>query len=151
MMLMAMFMVLAVKTTMAQTRLSFGDIAIFYVQADAPDDFAFVTFVDIEAGTVIYFTDCGADWVGFARPCMEGALQYTIPAGGLTAGDIVRYSTSGGDFKAYNDSRITSSFALSSAGDQVIAFQDASNAGGSSNAGNNPAFIFCSQHGIHSV
>ena len=128
----------------SQTSLTPGDIAILWNQTDTPDSFAFVTFVDMAAGTVIYFSDCGADAAGFNTPCVEGAFRYTVPAGGLTAGDIIRSDTNASDFTIYNDSRITGSFATSTAGDQIIAFQDASNPGGSTNAGNNPAFIFAS-------
>ena len=137
----ALFLVTA-KPVNAQTVLNAGDIAIFFAQADTPDDFAFVTFVDIDPGTVIYFTDCGADNSGFNTPCGEGAFRYTAPAGGLNAGEVIRLTTSVSDFNVYNDSRIVSSFAISSAGDQFIAFQDASNAAGSNNAGNNPRFLF---------
>uniref|UniRef100_UPI003BB669F3 beta strand repeat-containing protein n=1 Tax=Ascidiimonas aurantiaca TaxID=1685432 RepID=UPI003BB669F3 len=126
----------------AQTALNAGDIAIIWAQGDTPDNFAFVTFVDMDAGTVIYFTDCGADSSGFNTPCIEGAFSYTVPVGGLTAGDIILFSGSSSDFGVYTDSRITGSFAISTTGDQIIAFQDASSAGGSTNAGNNPQFIF---------
>ena len=132
----------------SQTSLVPGDIAIFWNQTDSPpgfdDNFAFVTFVDMAAGTVIYFTDCGADAAGFNTPCIEGAFRYTVPAGGITTGDIIRTDVNAADFTTYNDTRIIGGFATSTSGDQVIAFQDASFPGGSPNAGNNPAFIFAS-------
>ncbi|WP_166962320.1 T9SS type A sorting domain-containing protein [Yeosuana marina] len=129
--------------TFSQTTLSAGDLAIFMVQTRGSDDFAFVTFVDILPGTVIYFTDCGADADGFNTPCTEGAFSYTVPSGGLSAGDIIRFTDDPSIFVQYTDSRINgTSFLLSTIGDQVIAFQDASNPGGSTNAANNPRFIF---------
>ncbi len=129
--------------TFSQTTLSAGDLAIFLVQTRSVDDFAFVTFVDILPGTVIYFTDCGADTAGFNTPCTEGAFSFTVSAEGLNAGDIVRYSDNISLFSAYTDSRITgTSFLLSTLGDQVIAFQDANSSQGTANAGNNPRFIF---------
>ena len=134
----------------SQTTLAVGDIAIIWNQTDPTgtgDSFAFVTFIDLDPGTVIYFTDCGADAAGFNTPfCDEGALAYTVPAGGLTAGDIITYVSSGApNFAAYTDSRIPlTDFELSTGGDQIIVFQDDSNAAGSSNAGNNPRFIFAS-------
>jgi gliding motility-associated-like protein len=131
------------KQIQAQTALSPGDIAILLVQTRGTDNFAFVTFVDIDPGTVIYFTDCGADAAGFNTPCTEGAFAYTVPAGGLTAGDIIQYTDNPALFVPYTDGRITgTSFLLSTIGDQVVAFQDASNPGGSINAANNPQFIF---------
>jgi gliding motility-associated-like protein len=134
----------------SQTTLAVGDIAIIWNQTDPSgtgDSFAFVTFIDLDPGTVIYFTDCGADGAGFNTPiCDEGALAYTVPAGGLTAGDIITYVSSGApNFVAYTDSRIPlTDFELSTGGDQIIVFQDASNPAGSTNAGNNPQFIFAS-------
>lgn len=131
------------KQLYAQTTLNAGDIAILLVQTRGADNFAFVTFVDMDPGTVIYFTDCGADAAGFNTPCSEGAFSYTVPAGGLTAGDIIQFTDNPSIFVPYTDSRITgTAFLLSTIGDQVIAFQDASNPGGSANAGNNPRFIF---------
>ncbi len=52
-------MLFATSNTFAQTTLAPGDIVIIQLQGDDPDSFAFVTFVDIAAGTGIYFTDCG--------------------------------------------------------------------------------------------
>ncbi|MCB0744078.1 MAG: T9SS type A sorting domain-containing protein [Ignavibacteriae bacterium] len=139
-----LFFVFYLGTMYSQTSLNPGDIAVIMNQTDAPDDFAFVTFVDLAAGTVIYFTDCGADASGFATPCTEGAVSYTVASSGLSQGSIVVYSQSSSNFSVYNDSRITGTFATSTAGDQVIVFQDNNNPGGSSNAGNNPKFIFAS-------
>ncbi|RXR34772.1 T9SS type A sorting domain-containing protein [Flavobacterium piscinae] len=139
-----LFILLATNSFFAQTQLQALDIAILLNQTDAPDDFAFVTFVDIAPNTVIYFTDCGADSSGFANPCVEGALKYTVPSSGLTMGQIIKYSDNLSNFVAYNDSRITGSFATSTAGDQIIAFQDSNSAIGSSNAANNPLFLFAS-------
>lgn len=136
-------MFLLTSVSFGQTTLAVGDIVVFQNQADTPDDFAFVTFVDIDAGTGIYFTDCGVDAGGFRTPaCTEGAFKYTAPAGGLSVGDIVRFSTNAADFTAYSDSRITGSMALATSGDQVVAFQDATSASGGTNAANNPTFLF---------
>lgn len=141
--LVALPIFLITNNTFAQTTLAAGDIAIFQNQADAPDDFAFVTFVDIAAGTGIYFTDCGTSATGFRTPaCVEGATKYTVPAAGLSAGDIVRFNLNSSDFSAYTDSRITGGFALATSGDQVVAFQDATSASGGTNAGNTPTFLF---------
>lgn len=142
--LVAIPLFLITNSAFGQTTLAVGDIAIFHNQADTPDDFAFVTFVDIAAGTGIYFTDCGTTTTGFRTPaCTEGATKYTVPAGGLDAGDIIRFS-SGADFANYSDSRITGTGGpgLATSGDQVIAFQDATSASGGTNAANTPTFLF---------
>jgi len=128
------------KTVSGQTVLAAGDIAVFQNQADAPDDFAFVTFVDIAAGTGIFFTDCGSTTTGFIA-CTEGAFKYTVPNGGLSTGDIVRFNGNN-DFVSYTDALITGSMGLATSGDQVIAFQDATSATGGTNASANPTFLF---------
>jgi hypothetical protein len=46
-------------TVSAQTTLSQGDVSIVGFNANSPDGFAFVTWVNISAGTVIKFTDNG--------------------------------------------------------------------------------------------
>ena len=133
----------------SQTTLEPGDIAVLWYQADTPDNFAFVTFVDLAAGTGIYFTDCrtttAAD--GFRIPaCTEGVEKYTVPTGGHEAGKIVKFDGNP-NFTPYNDARITGSLGLATSGDHVVVFQDATSAGGGSNAANNPTYIFV----IHSA
>ncbi|WP_430408848.1 T9SS type A sorting domain-containing protein [Kordia sp.] len=127
------------------TTLTAGDIAVIHVRSDSPDRFAFITFVDINAGTGIYFTDCGTTAGGsFTTPCNEGTQKYTVPAGGLSAGDIIQFETglANTNFASYSDSRIGGSLNLSGNGDQITVFQDATNAAGGTNAGNNATFIF---------
>jgi len=136
---------LLTSNVFSQTVLAPGDLIVIQAQGDDPDSFAFVTLVDIAAGTGIYFTDCGVSSMTdqFRSPaCTEGARKYTAPAGGLDAGDIVKYTGVGGDFAVYSDSRITGNFLFSTGGDQVVAFQDATNAAGGTNAGNNPTFLY---------
>jgi len=119
----------------AQTALSPGDIAIIGVNADNPDDFAFVALVDIQAGTEIRFTDSGWFSSGAFR-ANEGAVKYTAPSA-ITAGTIISYIANTTDFVSDNDSGVgTSGFALSASGDQIIAFQGASN---------NPSLIYAVQ------
>lgn len=129
-------LVLLPLIALAQTNLQAGDIAIIHNQADTPDDFAFVTFVDLQPGTEIIFTDCGADAAGFNTPCTEGAYKYSVPAGGHLAGAIIKFmATANPNFTPYNDFRITGGFATSTSGDQIIAFQG---------TGDIPTFIFAS-------
>ncbi len=134
-----------------QTTLVPGDIGVFWAQTDTPDDFAFVTYVDLEASTVIYFTDCGVVPSGSFDPagCMEGAFAYTVPAGGHAIGDVITLANVSApvipgnpNFSVYNDALITENFGISTGGDQVTVFQDANFPGGSSNASANPKFIF---------
>lgn len=126
-----------------QTVLAPGDLVIILGQSDNPNKFAFYTKVDLDAGTEIYFTDCGADASGFNSPCMEGAVKYTAPAGGISAGSIIMYESGAGtpNFSTYTDSRINFGFSLSIDGDQIIAFQD-SNPGVAPDPGEEPTFLF---------
>ncbi|MGH1383480.1 T9SS type A sorting domain-containing protein [Kordia sp.] len=143
--LVALPIFLLTTSAFAQTTLAAGDIVVIQLQGDDPDSFAFVTFVDIAAGTGIFFTDCGVSSTTdhFRAPaCTEGARKYTAPAGGLDAGDIVKYAGGGADFATYTDARITGNFLLSTGGDQIVAFQDSTNPAGGTNAGNNPTFLY---------
>jgi len=136
-------------TSSAQTALSPGDIAIILNRANAPDQFAFVTFVDLEANTVIYFADAGADANGFASiySGSEGVLSYTVPPSGHSAGTIIRYEFENSpEFEEYSSNRFTGFVGIASAGDQIIVFQDATSPSGSINAGDNPLFIFASNN-----
>lgn len=131
----------------AQTSIDSGEIIVIWNQSDSSDDFAFVTLKDLQEGTVIYFTDCGADTDGFNSPCTEGAFEYTVPNGGLSTGEIIFFNAGvNTDFEMYNDTRITGSYSNATSGDQIIVFQDADNPGGSLNAANNPKFIFISNN-----
>jgi len=137
------------NNTNAQTTLVAGDIAVLWNQADTPDGFAFVTFVNLDPGTVIYFTDCGVVPAGTLDPagCGEGAVSYTVPAGGKMAGDIIIYDDAGPAMEFANYSQAgaingTGGPSLSTGGDQVLVFQATGSPGGSATAATNPTFIF---------
>ncbi len=126
----------------AQTTLLPGELAIINLQGDKPDAFIFLPLVDLDAGTIIYFTDCGSSAAGaFPSPCggTEGAVRYLAPAGGITAGTVIPFP--GPNFSTYNDSRITGAFRVGKRGDQIFAFQDA-NPANAIPPGAEPSFIF---------
>lgn len=127
-------------TVTSQTTLVPGDIAIVWYQADTPDTFAFTTFVDLQAGTEIIFTDCGAVPAGTFDPigCGEGATVFTAPAGGVELGEIIVYDDSNpsSEFSNYSgDAAIISGSgpSLSTGGDQITVIQG---------SGVSPSFIF---------
>ena len=99
----------------AQTVLNPGDIAIIGVNCDNPDDFAFLTTVDVPAGTEIKFTDNGVNSDGTFRDT-EGILTYIAPTD-ISEGTVIVYSENGDDFSG--------SLALSASGDQLIVYQEA--------------------------
>lgn len=107
------------------SNLSAGDIAFVAYACDSPDRFAFVTLVDISAGTTIVFTDNGFTNTG-TLTTSENTGTYTAPAEGLTKGSVITVTdpgsgttstvTGGGAF----DGRLSG---ISSSGDQIIAYQ----------------------------
>ena len=102
-----------------------GDIAIIGINADNPDNFAFVNLVDLPAGTEIRFTDSGIQSDGTFR-FGEGAVKYTAPDF-IAAGTIITYQGNSGNFTPDNDNVVgTNGLVLSSSGDQLIAFQGSS-------------------------
>lgn len=136
------FALLFAPSVNAQTTLNPGDLVIINVQADTPDTFIFIPMVDLAAGTVVYFTDCGVSSAGaFASPCNEGAQVYTAPGGGIAAGTIITWTSGASNFASYTDTRITGSLDLAVAGDQIFAFQD-SNTGNATPPGEEPSLIF---------
>jgi hypothetical protein len=103
----------------SQTILSQGDIAILGIDTDE-EDFMFVTFVPLDAGTQIYFTDeeaTGTYLIGEG----EGTVLYTAPAEGIVAGTVISYFTNKSDFSITSDGNIE----LSNTGDGIIAYQGA--------------------------
>lgn len=100
------------------TTLSPGDIAITGYNFTNPDEFSFVTFVNLSAGTVIYFTDCGWKSDNTFRKG-EGLITYTVPAGGIEKGITITYPTDAG----FTVQGVDGFFGFSTSGDQIIAFQ----------------------------
>ena len=99
----------------AQTVLSPGDLAMIGTNCDNPDDFAFLLLVDIEAGTIIKFTDNGWQAAGNFRGG-EGILTFTASTA-VNAGAVLIFSENQADFTS------SGSFALSSSGDQILVYQ----------------------------
>jgi hypothetical protein len=87
------------------TVLSVGDIAIVQYNSSTTDSFTFVFARDIEAGTVVNFTDNGWRLAGGFLPG-EGTVTYTAPTA-ITAGTVVTLT----------------GLNLDDAGDQIIAYQ----------------------------
>jgi hypothetical protein len=107
--------VLFISPSFSQTDLTAGGIALLGANCDNPDDFAFLLLVDIEAGTVIKFTDNGWLAAGGFR-AGEGIQTYTAPAA-IDAGTVIVFSQHPDDFS------VSGSFALASTGDQLLVYQ----------------------------
>ncbi len=115
-------------TLSAATSLSPGDIAIVGYASVNPDEFSFVTFVDLSANTVIKFTDNGWKVSGHFR-YNEGFITWTSPATTVTAGTVIWINKDGTSLTTnYGSVTSSGSFLLSIDGDQILAFQgDTSN------------------------
>src|SRR4051794_23330985 len=87
------------------TLLAPGDLAIVQYNSSTTDTFSFIFARDIEAGTVVNFTDNGWLAAGGFRPG-EGTVTYTAPTA-ITAGTVVTLT----------------GLNLDDAGDQIIAYQ----------------------------
>ena len=112
-------LVLALFTSIAsfaQTTLTVGDIAIIGFNTDDPDQFLFVSLVDLSIGTQIKFTDNG--WNGTALTTNEGTFTWTA-ATAVNKGTVISVNPT--------------SISFSTSGDQVFAYQGAATA---------PVFIF---------
>ncbi|HAC65731.1 MAG TPA: endonuclease [Cyanothece sp. UBA12306] len=99
------------------TILSPGDIAIIGFNFDNPDQLAFLTLVDIAAGTAIKFTDNGWKNDNTFRS-NEGIFTWTATTD-ITAGTVIKLDVNG--------------VAFSASGDQIIAYQGTDT---------NPTFIY---------
>ncbi|MFD1293052.1 lamin tail domain-containing protein [Lutibacter holmesii] len=115
-----MFSLCAFLFGYGQTILFEGDISIIGIDTPS-EDFVFVTFVDLDAGTEIYFTDEEADGdntIGAG----EGTILYTVPVGGVLAGTAISYSVNTSNFNVTADGDIQ----LADSGDGLIAYQGTS-------------------------
>ncbi|MFC7337707.1 PEP-CTERM sorting domain-containing protein [Haloferula chungangensis] len=108
----------------AFSALSVGSIGFVGFNVDGDDDFAFVALTAIPANESIFFTD--DEWNGSSFIRGEGALEWIAPASGVTVGQVV--TIKGGpatvDIGSVSDSYGT--FALSTSGDEIFAYQAAS-------------------------
>jgi len=89
---------LIAASTTASAALVAGDIALVGFQANGSpsDSFSFATLVNVDAGTVLYFTDngftTGAGFRGVTSLDNDGnenLIKYTVGANGLAAGQVV--------------------------------------------------------------
>ena len=114
----------------AATTLSAGDVVILEFNGNGTDGFTFMPLVNLEAGTVIHFTDYGWNATSGAFNTVEegngsgggNMITYTAPSA-VTAGTLIRQDAgnTGGsafiadaDFSSYNYSSLNYIYALNS-------------------------------------
>ena len=103
-----------------KSTLAAGDIAIIGANFDVADDFSFVALVDIADATVIYFTENG--WTNDTFRPGEGTYIWSnSTAGAISAGTIITMSNNFASTGTWLSGGGT--WALSSSGDQIIAYQ----------------------------
>ena len=111
----------------SQTVLSAGDIAIVAMNCDGTDDFSFVVLVPVSNTTVIKFAESG--WLGGGGfrgggNGSEGTITWTASTN-LACGTEVTI-TSNGSSASSGTTTVSGSWALSSSGDQILAYQGSS-------------------------
>jgi hypothetical protein len=121
----------------SQAQVAPGDIAFVGYNADNNDQFTIITTNYLEDGTQIYFVDAG--WTGTAIYASEGGILWTVPSGGVPTNTMVTFTGGGaGGFTTFPSgnleagvtvssgtiaaSGIAASMALTTNGDQILAF-----------------------------
>jgi len=105
-------------TTRRTATLAAGDLMFVTADADATEGFDVVPLVDLDAGTVITFTDNG--WTNGTWRTNEGSVVYRAP-GAVSAGTVLSYrSTDANGFVK------SGNFDLSASGDNILAYQGSS-------------------------
>lgn len=99
-----------------------GDIAFIGFNGDSPDDFVIVLLADAAAGTVVHFND--NEWVGTRfNGSTESAVSWTVGMGGLPAGTVVTFSSTGTATPSVSTGTLTGgNMPLDSAGEAIYAF-----------------------------
>jgi len=129
--------VIAVSST-ASAALVAGDIAIVGFQASGvtTDSIAFASLVNLDAGTVVYFTDNGFTTGSGFRGVLstdndgnENLMKFTVGSGGLAAGTVISsrstaYAsnwTLSGPISSTGGTAAYSQLSISSGGEQITA------------------------------
>ncbi|MFC2175597.1 T9SS type A sorting domain-containing protein, partial [Bacteroidota bacterium] len=98
-----------------------GDISILGFNSDAPDQFSFVTWVNIPPGTEISFTE--QTWTGTELNSNEGTITWQNNTGStIQPGTVIVY-TSGLGFDLGTESSSSGTFALSTEQDNLFVFE----------------------------
>ncbi len=96
-----------------------GDVTIVGYRTDTDDGFSFVTWKNLEAGQVLYFTDSGFFSDGTMRSS-EDIMSWTAPVGGVAAGTVVKITCLAGTAVADVGTCTGSLSGLTSSGEQIF-------------------------------
>lgn len=98
-----------------------GDITIIGYRSDEVDSVVFVTWVNLSSTDEIFFTDAGFFSDGTLRDSEE-VTKWTPPSSGVTAGTVVRITSSGTGSAIADIGSSSGNFGgLAGAGDQIFA------------------------------
>jgi hypothetical protein len=78
-------------TNFLHAQFGVGDLAFIAFNADADDDFALVTFVDIPANTIVYFTD--SEWNGSTFGTDENDFSWNSGTSVIPEGTVITFNT----------------------------------------------------------
>ncbi len=118
-----LFITFISTSSIAQTVLNAGDIVITGYSADGGDKFSFLLLVDIDANTVINFTDQG--WTGttfFTASATEGVAVWTSGTA-LSCGSEIVISANDVNNSTSDIGTTTGGFDFATSGDQILAYQ----------------------------
>ncbi len=124
----SVILVFIINTINAQTTLSIGDISIIGFNANAPDNFTFVTWVDLANNTKIKFTDnaflsSNSSTATNNGRGGEGFVTWTNNTGAtITAGTVIKIEDNLTPFASVGSISQTLS-GISGSGDQIFAYQ----------------------------
>lgn len=111
----------------SQSTLGPGDIAIIRLNGDAPDGFAFVLLADVEANTVVNFTDNGWNPNASALQTGESTVTWTASDGPLSKGTVITIVETSSDVLSIGAGlgslSLSGSFSIADNGDQLLAYQ----------------------------
>jgi hypothetical protein len=121
------FAILLLFTSLPSSALAIavGDLTMLGFGTDTPDKMSFVSWVNVAGGTQLYFTDETFDGTNFSTNAESGFL-WTVPAGGLTIGQVVVAAENelGADQVVDAGGTVTGEIAsLSDAGDNLFIFE----------------------------
>ncbi|MCG1037213.1 choice-of-anchor I family protein [Polaribacter sargassicola] len=92
-------------TFILSAQITTGDMAFIAFNADADDDFAMVTFVEIPANTTIYFTD--SEWNGTSFGDDENDFSWNSGNDVIAAGTVITFNTISADVPSVSIGTIT--------------------------------------------
>ena len=135
-------------TSSAQTSLAVGDVSVLGFNANAPDNFAFVTWVPIAANTYVKFTDSGFNSANASTAAanLRGSENYVIwrntTASTIAAGTVIKIEGLTASLGTCTAGSASGLGGISGSGDQIFAYQGAATSGATPDAGSTSTATF---------